>query len=81
MTIQTTIDVAVGIITHKVVGDLLLEDVQQAFALRTSHPDFKPGMSVLWDLSEGNASRLTSHDIRRIAGQNKARLKKSSASR
>ncbi|MBI5062584.1 MAG: hypothetical protein HZB87_03705 [Desulfatitalea sp.] len=76
MTVQTSIDLAAGIITHKVTGDLLLEDVQQAFAIRTGHPEFRPEMGVLWDLSEANASRMTSNDIRRIAGQNKARLKK-----
>ena len=76
MAVQTTIDAAAGIVTHKVTGDLLVEDVQQAFAERTGHSDFRPGMSILWDLSEANASRMTSSDIRRIAGQNKARLKK-----
>lgn len=77
MTVHTTVDTAAGVITHKVTGDLLFEDVRQAFAVRTSHPDFRPGMSILWDFSEGNASRLTSEDIRKIAGQNKARLKRS----
>ncbi len=76
MTVQTTIDVAAGIVIHKVTGDLLLEDVQQAFAMRAGHPEFRPDMGVLWDLSEANASRMTSNDIRTIAGQNKARLKK-----
>ena len=76
LAVQTTIDAAAGIITHKVTGDLLIEDVQQAFAVRTGHPDYRPGMSILWDLSQANASRMTSSDIRRIAGQNKARLKK-----
>jgi hypothetical protein len=61
---------------YKVTGDLSIEDIQQAFAERTKHPDFKPGMSILWDLREGDASRLTSNDIRRIAGTNKARLRK-----
>lgn len=75
--VQTTIDGATGIVTHKVVGDLLFDDIRQAFTERTNHPDFKPGMSVLWDLSEGNASKLTSDDIRRIAARNKAQLKKS----
>ncbi len=77
MSVQTTIDTTTGIITHTVVGDLMVEDIWEAFAVRTNHPDFKPGMSVLWDLREGNASSLTFDDIRRIAGQNKARLRKS----
>lgn len=76
MTVLTTIDAAAGIVTHKVTGDLLFEDVRQAYAIRTGHPEFRPEMGILWDLSEANASRMTSSDIRRIAGLNKARLKK-----
>jgi hypothetical protein len=76
LTVHTAIDTAAGVVTHTVVGDLGIDDVRQAVALRTSHPDYKPGMRVLWDLSQANASRMSSDDIRQIAQRNKSRVKK-----
>jgi hypothetical protein len=76
LTVHTAIDAAAGVITHTVVGDLGIDDVQQAFALRTTLPDFKPGMRVLWDLCQANASRLSTDEIRQIAQRNKSQVKK-----
>ncbi|MFZ1983990.1 MAG: hypothetical protein WAU91_06230 [Desulfatitalea sp.] len=76
MTVHTAIDAAAGVVTHTVVGDLGIDDFQQAFALRPTLPDFKPGMRVLWDLSQANASRISTDEIRRIAHLNKSHVKK-----
>jgi hypothetical protein len=76
LTVHTAIDAAAGVIIHTVVGDLGIDDVQQAFALRSSHPDYHPEMCVLWDLSQANASRISTDEIRRLAQRNKSRVKK-----
>jgi len=62
--VTTTIDTANGLAVHTVVGDLSAGDFVSAIGDRVSHPDFEPGLHVLWDFSNAPPGILSSRDLR-----------------
>ncbi len=64
MPIHTSVDAERRLITHVVSGNLIMAEVQQAFENGLAHPDFRPGMNVVWDFRECSFARLKTDDIR-----------------
>lgn len=52
MPIESDVDVAAGLVRHHCTDRVPMRDIMQAFNRITQHPDYRPGMNVLWDLRE-----------------------------
>lgn len=64
MPVTTTIDIEKRLAIHAVEGDLTAGDFVNAISDRLAHPDFEPGLHVLWDFSNAPLGILSSRDLR-----------------
>ena len=76
MTIKTSIDPKAGVATHRVTGEIDMEQIRQAWDKLLAHPDFDPAIDVLWDLSACSRATLNSRDIERIRDETAAVLER-----
>lgn len=63
MPLDTHIDAASGLATHTITGELSLEEIMKAMVTLFTHPDFRPDMAILVDISQGSAEFLSQEDI------------------
>ena len=63
MPLVTSIDAKAGLATHTITGELSLEDVMKAMVNLFTHPEFRPDMAILVDISNGSAETLSQEDI------------------
>ena len=63
MTIKTTIDVEMQLITHEISDQLTIEEILCAFKDLYAHPDFNSGYAILVKLQAGSTSALTADDM------------------
>lgn len=54
MPVETHIDTDAGMVTFKVTGDLVLEEIRQALEDLYTNPVFHRSMHSLWELKEGH---------------------------
>jgi hypothetical protein len=52
--VETRIDTDAGVVTFKVTGDLVLDEIRRALEDLYSDPEFQPSMHSLWELKEGH---------------------------
>lgn len=52
MPIESEVDVATRLVVHRCLDRVTMRDIMQAFDRITTHPDYRPGMNVLWDLRD-----------------------------
>lgn len=64
MPVTTTIDLDKKLIVHAVEGEVTAGDWVSAIGDRLAHPDFEPGLGVLWDFSNAPEGILSSRDLR-----------------
>jgi hypothetical protein len=53
MAVETNIDADAGLITFKVTGELVLDEIRQSLEGAYSDPGFRPDMNSLWEIKEG----------------------------
>ena len=53
MSVEPNIDANAGLITFKVTGELVLDEIREALERTYNHPDFRLGMNSLWEIKEG----------------------------
>jgi hypothetical protein len=59
MPVETHIDPKAGLITYKVTGELVLDEIRGALEGLYANPDFRPGMNSLWQIKEGSIEVTT----------------------
>ncbi len=63
MPIDVAVDPQKRLITSTVRGEVTSQDLRKAFMASLAHPDFQPGMNVLFDMTDGKATHLTAQDL------------------
>ena len=64
MPVTTTIDTEKGLVIHAVEGVASAGDWVKAIGDRIEHPDFEPGLNVLWDFTNAPQGIMPSRDLR-----------------
>ncbi len=64
MPVTTTIDREKRLVIHAIEGVLASGDFVKAIGDRVEHPDFEPGLDVLWDFSNAPEGIMPSRDLR-----------------
>lgn len=64
--VETELDPSLNLITQTVTGNLILHDFIKAFHTAMSHPDFKTGMNVLWDLTDASLVLTETMDLHQM---------------
>ena len=64
MPVTTKIDIENRLAIHAVEGEIPAGDFVNAISDRLAHPDFEPGLHVLWDFSNAPPGILSSRDLR-----------------
>jgi hypothetical protein len=54
MPVEMHIDTDVGVVTFKVTGDLVIDEIRKALESLYADPEFRPSMHSLWELKEGH---------------------------
>ena len=71
--ISTRINQTAETVIHIAAGELSVEKIRTAFAARLEHPDYRPGMKVLWDCSKATLSSMSADEIWELAEFNNRR--------
>jgi hypothetical protein len=63
------IDTERGVVVRKVTGPLSVDEIFAARQDVLKHPEFRPGMNALWDLSEASLMNLDMDEVRAVVGR------------
>jgi hypothetical protein len=62
-------DHALGAMRVVLAGRLSVEDLEAAFLEMLEHPQFRPGMPIIWDLRTATLVTLSTEHLRRLSGR------------